>query len=394
MAIKSIKDLDLKGKKLLIRVDFNVPLDQSCTITDDSRIRAAIPTIKYAVDEGAKVIMMSHLGRPKGKIVKTQSLMPVARRLSELLGISVNMAPDCIGPDVMKMVDALKPGEVLLLENLRFHAEEEKNDPGFSKQLADFADCYVNDAFATAHRAHASNSGVCEYIKDTAAGLLLLDEVNSINKALKDVKRPFAAVIGGAKVSGKLEILENLVDKVDKLIIGGGMAYTFLKALGYDIGKSMIEEELIATAKSVIDKASVKRIKVYLPVDSVCASELKEGIPVCIRTSQEHPADLMGLDIGPATQLLYSEAMADCQTIVWNGPMGVFEIKAFSDGTMKIAQAMGLSKGFTIVGGGDTDSALHKSGNYDKVDFVSTAGGAFLEMLEGKVLPGVAVLDK
>ena len=394
MAIKSIKDLKLNEKRVLIRVDFNVPLDETCKITDDSRIRAAIPTIKYAVDAGARVIVMSHLGRPKGKIVKSQSLMPVARRLSELLGISVNMAPDCIGPNVKEMVDGLKPGEVLMLENLRFHSEEEKNDPEFSKQLASLADCYINDAFATAHRAHASNSGVCNYVKDTAAGFLMLSEVTYINMALKDTKRPFAAVIGGAKVSGKLEILENLLDKVDKLIIGGGMAYTFLKALGFNVGRSLIEEDLIDTAKSVIEKAAFKGVKIYLPVDSVCAAELKDGVSVFIRTAQEHPADLMGLDIGPASQLLYCEAMADCQTIVWNGPMGVFEIKAFSEGTMKIAQAIGSSKGFTIVGGGDTDAALHKSGNYDKISFVSTAGGAFLEMLEGKVLPGVSVLDK
>ncbi len=394
MAIKSIKDLNLNEKRVLIRVDFNVPLDETCKITDDSRIRAAIPTIKYAVDAGARVIVMSHLGRPKGKIVKSQSLMPVARRLSELLGISVNMAPDCIGPNVKEMVDGLKPGEVLMLENLRFHSEEEKNDPEFSKQLASLADCYINDAFATAHRAHASNSGVCNYVKDTAAGFLMLSEVTYINMALKDTKRPFAAVIGGAKVSGKLEILENLLDKVDKLIIGGGMAYTFLKALGFNVGKSLVEEDLIDTAKSVIEKAAFKGVKIYLPVDSVCAAELKDGVSVFIRTAQEHPADLMGLDIGPASQLLYCEAMADCQTIVWNGPMGVFEIKAFSEGTMKIAQAIGSSKGFTIVGGGDTDAALHKSGNYDKISFVSTAGGAFLEMLEGKVLPGVSVLDK
>ncbi len=394
MAIKSIKDLNLNGKRVLIRVDFNVPLDETCNITDDSRIKAAIPTIKYAVDAGARVIVMSHLGRPKGKIVKSQSLMPVARRLSELLGISVNMAPDCVGPNVKKMVDSLKPGEVLLLENLRFHPEEEKNDPEFSKQLAGLADCYVNDAFATAHRAHASNSGVCNYLKETAAGFLMLGEVTSINRALNNAKRPFAAVIGGAKVSGKLEILENLVDKVDKLIIGGGMAYTFLKALGFNVGKSLVEEDLIDTAKSVIDKAGARGVKIYLPVDSVCAAELKEGVPAYIKTTQEHPEDLMGLDIGPASRVLYSEAMTDCQTIVWNGPMGVFEIKAFSEGTMKIAQAIGSSKGFTIVGGGDTDAALHKSGNYDKVSFVSTAGGAFLEMFEGKVLPGVAVLDK
>jgi phosphoglycerate kinase len=394
MAIRSIKDLELKEKRVLIRVDFNVPLDDESKITDDSRIKAAIPTIRYAVDEGARVIVMSHLGRPKGKIVKTMSLMPVARRLSELLGISVNMAPDCIGDDVEKMVESLKPSEVLLLENLRFHPEEEKNDPEFSKKLASFADCYVNDAFATAHRAHASNSGVCSYIKDVAAGFLMMDEVTYINKALKDPKRPFAAVIGGAKVSGKLEILVNLVDKVDKLIIGGGMAYTFLKAKGLSVGSSLVEEDLIETARSVMKKADEKGVKIYLPVDSVCATELKEGVDVSIKTAQEHPEGLMGLDIGPATQLLYCEAIDGSETIVWNGPMGVFEIDSFSNGTMKVADAIGVSKGLSIVGGGDTDSALQRSGNYSKVSFVSTAGGAFLEMLEGKVLPGVAVLDK
>ena len=394
MAIKSIKDLNMAGKRVLIRVDFNVPLDESLNITDDSRIRAALPTIKFAVDSKAKVIVMSHLGRPKGKVVKSQSLMPIARRLSELLGSSVNMAPDCIGPDVQAMVKELKPGEVLMLENLRFHAEEEKNDPAFARELAGLADCYVNDAFATAHRGHASNFGVCDYIKDTAAGFLMLEEVQSINRALKDPQRPMAAVVGGAKVSGKLEILENLLDKVDKLIIGGGMAFTFVKALGQEIGKSLVEVDLLDTAIKVLEKAKAKGVKLYLPVDCVCASEPKDGVATTIRTIQELERDLMGLDIGPASEALFIEALADCQTIIWNGPMGVFEIPAFASGTMKIARSIAASKGLTIVGGGDTDAALHKSGVYDKVSFVSTAGGAFLEMLEGKVLPGVAVLDK
>ena len=394
MAIRSIKDLNMAGKRVLIRVDFNVPLDEAMNITDDSRIRAALPTIKHAVDAKAKVILMSHLGRPKGKVVKAQSLMPIARRLSELLGISVNMAPDCIGSDVKAMVAELKPGEVLMLENLRFHNEEEKNDPGFAKELADLADCYVNDAFATAHRAHASTHGVCQYISDTAAGFLMLEEVMNINKALKDPKRPMAAVVGGAKVSGKLEILENLLDKVDKLIIGGGMAFTFVKALDQEIGKSLVEEDLINTARTVMEKAKAKGVKLYLPVDCVCAGEPKEGAPSSILTIQEMKKDLMGLDIGPASESLFAEALSDCATIIWNGPMGMFEIPAFASGTMTIAKAIAASKGLTIVGGGDTDAALHKSGVYDKVGFVSTAGGAFLEMLEGKILPGVAVLDK
>lgn len=394
MAIRSIKDLNMAGKRVLIRVDFNVPLDEALNITDDSRIRAALPTIKHAVDAKAKVILMSHLGRPKGKVVKSQSLMPIARRLSELLGISVNMAPDCIGPDVQAMVAELKPGEVLMLENLRFHNEEEKNDPTFAKELASLADCYVNDAFATAHRAHASTHGVCQFISETAAGFLMLEEVLNINKALKDPKRPMAAVVGGAKVSGKLEILENLLDKVDKLIIGGGMAFTFVKALGQEIGKSLVENDLIDTARTVMEKARAKGVKLYLPVDCVCAAEPKEGSPSSILTIQELKGDIMGLDIGPASEALFTEALSDCATIIWNGPMGMFEIPAFASGTMTVAKAIAASKGLTIVGGGDTDAALHKSGVYDKVSFVSTAGGAFLEMLEGKVLPGVAVLDK
>ncbi|MEN6474608.1 MAG: phosphoglycerate kinase [Syntrophaceae bacterium] len=394
MAIRSIKDLDMAGKRVLIRVDFNVPLDEALNITDDSRIRAALPTIKFAVDAKAKVILMSHLGRPKGKVVKSQSLMPIARRLSELLGISVNMAPDCIGPDVKAMVAELKPGEVLMLENLRFHNEEEKNDPAFAKELASLADCYVNDAFATAHRAHASTHGVCEFIREAVAGFLMLEEVLNIEKALKDPKRPMAAVVGGAKVSGKLEILENLLDKVDKLIIGGGMAFTFVKALGQEIGKSLVENDLIDTARTVMEKAKAKGVKLYLPVDCVCAAEPKEDAPSSILTIQELRADSMGLDIGPASEALFAEALSDCATIIWNGPMGMFEIPAFASGTMTIARTIAASKGLTIVGGGDTDAALHKSGVYDKVSFVSTAGGAFLEMLEGKVLPGVAVLDK
>lgn len=394
MAIKSIKDMALAGKRVLIRVDFNVPLDENANITDDSRIRAAIPTIKYAVDANAKVIVMSHLGRPKGKVVKSQSLMPIARRLSELLGISVNMAPDCIGPDVQSMVEALPAGEVLMLENLRFHAEEEKNDPAFAKALASLGECYVNDAFATAHRGHASNFGVCDYIKETAAGFLMLEEVQSINRALKDPQRPLAAIVGGAKVSGKLEILENLLDKVDKLIIGGGMAFTFIKALGQGIGKSLLEEDLVDTARTIMEKARAKGVRLYLPVDAVCASEPKEGAPASIATIQELKDDQMGLDVGPASEALFAEALADCATIIWNGPMGVFEIPAFASGTMAMARAVAASKGLTIVGGGDTDAALHKSGLYDKISFVSTAGGAFLEMLEGKILPGVAVLDK
>jgi len=394
MGIKSIKDLDLKNKRVLIRVDFNVPLNENSAITDDARIKGALSTIQYAISQGAKVILMSHLGRPKGKVDKKKSLIPVARRLSELLGTSVNMAPDCIGDKVKAMVDGLKPGEVLLLENLRFHAEEEKNNPEFAKELASLGDVYVDDAFATAHRAHASTAGVCDYIKDCGAGFLLLKEVEFINRALKNPDRPFAAVLGGAKVSDKLELVENLLDKADKIIIGGGMAFTFVKALGQGIGKSLVEEELLNTAKSILEKAKAKGVKLYLPVDALCAAEAKDGQTTKVATIQEIPPDLMGLDLGPASITLFSEALSDCKTIIWNGPMGVFEIKDFSAGTMSLAKDVASSKGLTIVGGGDTDAALHKSGFTNKVSFVSTAGGAFLEMLGGRVLPGVAILDK
>ncbi|MGC9323552.1 MAG: phosphoglycerate kinase [Desulfomonilia bacterium] len=394
MGIQSIKDLDLKSKRVLIRVDFNVPLDENLGIRDDARIRAALPTIQYAVDAGAKVVLMSHLGRPKGKVDKKKSLLPVARRLSELLGTKVDMAPDCIGDKVKAMVDKLNSGDVLLLENLRFHIEEEKNDPGFAQELASLGDCFVNDAFATAHRAHASNVGVCNHISEKAAGFLLLREVDHINKALKNPQRPFVAVVGGAKVSGKLEILENLIDKVDKLIIGGGMAFTFVKSLGEGIGKSLVEDDLLDKARTIMEKARQTGIKLYLPVDCICASEAKEGVHTVVRTIQEITPDLIGLDIGPASATLFSEALSDCKTIVWNGPMGMFEIDEFAQGTLSITNDIAASNALTIVGGGDTDAALHKSKVEDRIDFVSTAGGAFLEMLGGRELPGVVALEQ
>ena len=392
MGIKSIEELELKDKKVLIRVDFNVPLSSSSEITDDSRIRAAIPTIEYAMKQQARVILVSHLGRPKGKVVKEMSLVPVARRLSELLGTSVHMAPDCIGPEVRKMADELRPSGVLLLENLRFHIGEEKNDPRFAKELASLCEVYVNDAFATAHRAHASNVGICKHVKDKAAGFLMLRELEYIEKAIGNPKRPFAAVIGGSKVSGKLEVIENLADKVDKLIIGGGMAFTFVKALGQEVGKSLVEEDLVETAVDIMKKARSRGVKLYLPVDCVCAPRPESDAKPLIRTIQEIPPTLMGLDIGPATSTLFAEALSDCATIVWNGPMGVFEIDAFASGTLQISNSIASSNALTIVGGGDTDAALSKSSNEDKVDFVSTAGGAFLEMLGGKKLPGVEAL--
>lgn len=394
MSIRSIKDLNLQGSKVLIRVDFNIPLDSSGVITDDSRIKAVLPTLKYAIDKGARVILMSHLGRPKGKAVKSMSLIPVARRLSEILGISVSMAPDCIGASVKKMVDDLKPGDVLLLENLRFHIGEEKNDPKFAKEIASFCDCFVNDAFATAHRAHASNVGVCKYLKDKAFGFLMMSEVKHISKALETPESPFAAVIGGAKVSGKLEVVENLLARVDKLIIGGGMAFTFIKALGQSVGKSLLEEDLVESALRIMKQARKEGVKFYLPVDCICGPEPKAGVTPVIKTIQEIPDNLMGLDIGPATATLFTEAIDACETLVWNGPMGLFEIEEFASGTTAVSDAFASSNALTIVGGGDTDAALRKTGNMDMIDFISTAGGAFLEMLGGKKLPAIEALEE
>jgi phosphoglycerate kinase len=336
---------------------------------------------------------MSHLGRPKGEVIRSKSLVPVARRLSELLGASVSMAPDCVGDKVEEMVKSLKPGEVLLLENLRFHVEEEQNNPGFAQRLAGIADVFINDAFATAHRAHASNVGICDYIDKTAAGFLMLREVEFISKALESPKRPMAAIVGGAKISGKLEVIENMVERVDKLLIGGGMAFTFVRALGQETGKSLVEEGLVQKAVEIMEKAKETHTRFYLPVDCICALGPKEDTNLCTKTIQEIPEGLMGLDIGPATLNLFSEALDECSTIVWNGPMGVFESDAFAKGTLGVAECVAASKALTIVGGGDTDAALHRSGLIDQVDFVSTAGGAFLEMLGGKVLPGVRALE-
>ena len=393
MGIRSINELNLKGQRVLIRVDFNVPMDASGAISDDNRIRAALPTIRHAIEAGARVVLMSHMGRPKGEVVKGLSLVPVARRLSELLGTSVNMASDCIGDEVKNQVAGLKDGEVLLLENLRFHKGESKNEPDFAKALAELADVYINDAFATAHRAHASNVGVCDFVKLKAAGFLLSAEVEHMDKAPKHPVRPLAAIVGGAKVSGKLEVLENLLDKVDKLVIGGGMAYTFMKALGQTIGTSLCEDDLLETAKAILAKAKAKGVKLYLPVDGTVVKDVAADAPYVYKSVQEFAADDKGVDIGPATRLLYAEVLSDCGTIVWNGPMGIFEMEAFAQGTIDVAHAVAESKALTIVGGGDTDAAVHKAGVLDKIDFVSTAGGAFLEMLGGHELPGVKALE-
>jgi len=392
MAFKSIDQLDISGKKIFLRVDFNVPIDKSGSITDDTRIRAVLPTLNYALSKNAKIVLASHLGRPKGKPEPQFSLAPVARRLGELLKKEVKLAPDCIGPEVEKMVAAMKPGDVLLLENLRFHKEEEKNDPAFAQGLAKLAEVYVNDAFAVSHRAHASVEGVTKFFKDKAAGYLMRDELHYLGKVMEAPARPLVAVIGGAKVSGKLEVLQNLAPRVDKLIIGGGMAFTFLKSMGMEVGKSMVEDDLLQTAKEILEGANKKGVKVYLPVDCVVADKMDLSAQTKVVPADKIPAGWMGLDIGPETLARFGEALGDAKTILWNGPMGVFEMEPFSKGTMGMIRQIINSGAISVIGGGDTDTAVHKSGQAGKISYISTAGGAFLELLEGKKLPGVEAL--
>ena len=392
MAFRSIDQVDIAGKRVFMRVDFNVPLDKNRNIGDDTRIQAVLPTLKYALSARAKIILASHLGRPKGKPEPEFSLAPVARRLGDLLKKEVPLAPDCIGPEVERMVEALKPGDVLLLENLRFHKEEEKNDPGFAQSLAKLADVYVNDAFAVSHRAHASVEGMTKFFKDKAAGFLMRDELHYLGKVMEDPARPLVAVIGGAKVSGKLEVLQNLAPRVNKLIIGGGMAFTFLKAVGMNVGKSLVEEDLVKTAQGILEEARKKGVKVFLPVDCVAAEKMDPSAKAKVVPVDKIPGDSMGLDIGPETLNRFGEALKDARTILWNGPMGVFEMEPFSKGTLGVIRHIISSGAMSVVGGGDTDTAVHKSGQADKFSYISTAGGAFLELLEGKKLPGVEAL--
>jgi phosphoglycerate kinase len=392
MALRSIDQVDIAGKKVFMRVDFNVPLDKNRNIGDDTRVQAVLPTLKYALSEKAKIILASHLGRPKGKPDLEFSLAPVASRLGALLKKEVPLAPDCIGPEVERMVEALKPGDVLLLENLRFHKEEEKNDPGFAQSLAKLADVYVNDAFAVSHRAHASVEGMTKFFKDKAAGYLMRDELHYLGKVMEDPARPLVAVIGGAKVSGKLEVLQNLAPRVNKLIIGGGMAFTFLKAVGMNVGRSLVEEDLVKTAQGILEEASKKGVKVFLPVDCVVAEKMDPAAQTKVVPVDKIPGDGMGLDIGPETLNRFGEALKDAKTILWNGPMGVFEMEPFSKGTLGVIRYIVSSGAMSVVGGGDTDTAVHKSGQADKISYISTAGGAFLELLEGKKLPGVEAL--
>ena len=388
MSKLSIRDLDLKNKTVFIRVDFNVPLAPGGQeITSDKRIRASLPTIQYALEHGAALILASHLGRPKGKPNPEMSLKPAAARLSELLKKPVKMAPDCVGPEVEKMRPA--PGEVLLLENLRFHPEEEKNDPGFSKQLASLCDVYVNDAFGSAHRAHASTVGMIQFVKQAAAGLLMDKELEYLTRATKNPARPSVAILGGAKVSDKIEVIENLMKFVDQILIGGAMAYTFLKAQGKPVGKSLVEADKVDLARQLLERAGGK---ILLPQDHVVTPELKEGAEH--RVVAEIPDGEMGVDIGPATIQTYTAAIAKAKTIIWNGPMGVFEKPPFDRGTVALAKAVAASGAVSVVGGGDSEKAVKSAGVADKISHISTGGGASLEFLSGIELPGVAALTE
>lgn len=391
--MKYLSDIDIRDKTLFIRVDFNVPLDRNRNITDDSRIRAVLPTINYCLDENAKVVLASHLGRPKGKPDENLSLAPVARRLSRLIHKRVKFAPDCIGPETQKMVKEMKPGDVILLENLRFHPGETQNDPEFARQLMENIDVYVNDAFAVAHREHASVEGVTHTAPVCVAGFLMRDEVHYFHKAMEDPARPLVALIGGAKISSKLAALVNLLEHVDKLIVGGAMANTFLKAKGYQVGKSLVDDNLIDEARNLMATALKKGVKFYLPVDCVVAEALDSRAETKIAPVQEVPDDWIIADIGPATVTLFNEALQNAKTVVWNGPMGVFEIDAFSRGTQAMVHNVANSFALTIVGGGDTDVAIHRAGEFQKFSYISTGGGAFLELLEGKKLPGIMALE-
>lgn len=392
-----IKDLDIQkihGKRVMVRTDYNVPLDEDGNITDDTRIRATLPTINFLLDENAKVIIVSHLGRPDGKVNPKYSLKPVARRLQGFLKERANviMAEDCIGQKVRKQIEDMRCGDVIVLENLRFHPEEEKNDPFFAKELASLCDVFIQDAFGNCHRKHASMIGIDGFVP-SAAGFLLKKEIDYFEKAVNNPMRPVVALLGGAKVSDKIKIIENLSKKMDKILIGGAMAFTFLKAQGFGIGKSLVEDSMLDVVKNLIDMSKKNGIKLYLPVDFVVAEKFDNNAETKVVTYQEIPENWIALDIGPATTKLFFEALQDAKTIVWNGPMGAFEFDAFSRGTYAMVDAVTNSHASTIVGGGDTDMAFHKSGKTHEVSFISTGGGAFLKLLEGGVLPGVASLS-
>lgn len=391
MQKKSIKDIPhLDGRRVLVRCDFNVPLEGT-TITDDSRITGALPTIKFLLDHDTKVILVSHLGRPKGEKKAEFSLLPVAKRLTELLKQTVALAPDCIGEEVEAKVDALENGQLLLLENIRYYKEETKNDPEFAKNLSSLADIYVNDAFGTAHRAHASTEGVTKYLP-AYAGFLIEKELDYFGTALSNPRRPFLAIIGGAKVSSKIEVLKNLVDQVDQLLIGGGMSYTFLKALGHNVGNSILEEDYLDTAKEIMEYAKVKKVELILAEDILIADDFSNDATTKVVLATEIPDGWEGLDIGPKTTTKYIDIIKNAETIIWNGPVGVFEMEAFAKGTNAIAKALAESNAITIIGGGDSAAAIKKAGLSNKMSHISTGGGASLELLEGKILPGIVAL--
>jgi len=388
----SITDLDLKGKRVLVRVDFNVPLSEKQAVTDDTRIRAALPTIRRALGQGARVLLVSHLGRPKGKVVPAMSLAPVAARLSQLLGAPVHMAPDCIGDAVKAAAAALKPGQVLMLENCRFHAGDEKNDEGMSRALAELCDVFVNDAFGAAHRAHASTVGVTRFVPVAAAGLLMAKEVEYLGRALTDPARPFVAILGGAKVSDKIGVLKNLVTKVDALLVGGGMAYTFLKAQGMEVGASLLEADKLDTARSILDEARAKGVTFLLPMDHVIAERAEATAATRVADSTAIPAGWMGLDIGPKAREAFATVIRGARTIVWNGPMGVFEQDGFELGTRTVLEAMASAGAFTVIGGGHLAGYAGIMGIAERFSHVSTAGGAMLTFLAGEELPAITAL--
>lgn len=390
---KTVKDVDVRSKRVLVRVDYNVPLDANGNVSDDKRITASLPTINYLLEQGARIILCSHLGRPKGEVKKEFSLAPVAKRLKELLpNVNIYFASDCIGEEAQQKAAALKDGEILLLENLRFHKEEEKNDPEFAKKLASLAEIYVSDAFGTVHRAHASTAGVAAYLP-AVAGFLIGKELNIMGGALENPERPFVAILGGAKVADKIGVITNLLNKCDTLLIGGGMAYTFFKAMGYEIGDSLLDAESIDLAKQLMENAKQKGVKLLLPVDTVVAKAFAADAEHMTVASNAIPAGWQGLDIGEKTRELFAAEIKNAKTVIWNGPMGVFEFPAFAKGTEAVAKACAECGGTTIIGGGDSASAVKKLGYADKMTHISTGGGASLEFLEGKVLPGVAALN-
>ncbi len=392
MAKVSIRDVDLKGKLVFMRVDFNVPLNDAAEITDDTRIKASLPTILYALDQGAKLVLASHLGRPKGKPNPKMSLQPAAERLASLLNKPVNFASDCVGPQAEKAVAELKDGSVLLLENLRFHPEEKANDPAFAKQLAGNAEVYINDAFGSAHRAHASTEGIAHHVAVRGAGLLMEKELDYLGKALQNPQHPYVAIVGGAKVSDKIKFLQNLIEFADTILIGGAMAYTFLKAQGHEIGLSRCEEDKLDLARELLEQARQKNVNFRLPVDHVVTDKLDAASKAEAIDSVDIPADRLGVDIGPKTRAEYAASIKEAKTIIWNGPMGVFEIDQFAQGTMEVGRAVAASEAVSIVGGGDSVAAVHKAGIEDSISHISTGGGASLEFLSGLQLPGVEAL--